>query len=741
MTTQITDHVAQAQARLIEQFKNKPNLESLLSVLATQTQESEDVYFEVLLERTLDVAVGVQLDALGVIVGQDRDGDLDVDYRRRIRARIFTNRSSGLPNEILNIVRLVLNDATQNVKLISLPPASYEIELGPAAATQAVAADLIAFMRDATAGGVRAFLHYLTAAAASSFELAVTTFADGAILASATTIDIADGDLTDFPTSGTAIIDEGLAVEDVIMFTGRTATALLGVSGVANGHDDRAPISLNGASATGLGFGSNGTLTPNTLAEWQTDELEPTLPDLDNMYTFQELSGALIDQIGSTDWTVEDTPVFQRPTEAGEVGIEYAPDDGHICDDTTLLNIGAADDWTLILRMRLAAGDEPDVIVEKGVAPERWQIRTQGDGDVEFEIDPSAGGTLTLDIPVNHHVDKMFSLILVVDRTNDEVRLMSSLSPDIVVLDITGVAVTEPAAAATLGFANAGSMETGLVRHMGIAATAAFTRDQMIAAMGQGTSFGGDLSIITDGITNILGRYPSGSLEWIARYTGTVPSGIWPMQDAPGGTIIETIAGRDFTAFGGNSATGIAGENGRLAVEITDNVSGFILDAAHNAFMDADKDISIWCRIKVDDIDNSIRSLLGKHGNPDPRWYCASNGNTGTMNFQLDDAVNVRSTGPAGDLSKWGQWMDLIAVYDWTNGIFTARNSLMGDAAPIALAPVVQGDMSPNNQELHLGRGNQPPASSSHAGAQYGYLAVWDGHALTTAEQDEILGV
>ena len=132
--------------------------------------------------------------------------------------------------------------------------------------------------------------------------------------------------------------------------------------------------------------------------------------------------------------------------------------------------------------------------------------------------------------------------------------------------------------------------------------------------------------------------------------------------------------------------------------------------------MDADKDISIWCRIKVDDIDNSIRSLLGKHGNPDPRWYCASNGNTGTMNFQLDDAVNVRSTGPAGDLSKWGQWMDLIAVYDWTNGIFTARNSLMGDAAPIALAPVVQGDMSPNNQELHLGRGNQPPASSSHAG-------------------------
>ena len=67
----------------------------------TQIQDLEDSSFEVLLNRWIDTAVGVQLDGVGAIVGEAREGRGDDEYRLAIKARIQINFSEATPEDIL----------------------------------------------------------------------------------------------------------------------------------------------------------------------------------------------------------------------------------------------------------------------------------------------------------------------------------------------------------------------------------------------------------------------------------------------------------------------------------------------------------------------------------------------------------------------------------------------------------------------------------------------------------------
>jgi len=105
----ITDHVPRALSRLAQQYRGKPKLAGTVTVLAKQIQEIEDMLFSILAE-TVDQAVGAQLDVLGRIVGEERLGDPDSNYRLRIKAGILLNVSSGTPEELLAIFRLLTSD-------------------------------------------------------------------------------------------------------------------------------------------------------------------------------------------------------------------------------------------------------------------------------------------------------------------------------------------------------------------------------------------------------------------------------------------------------------------------------------------------------------------------------------------------------------------------------------------------------------------------------------------------------
>lgn len=105
----ITTHIDDALSRLLNQYKNKINFSNLISSLVGSIQTLEDVYFDLIEKRSIDIAVGIQLDRLGTIVGQEREGRTDEEYRQRIKARILQNVSQGEPEKLIDLVTLLLN--------------------------------------------------------------------------------------------------------------------------------------------------------------------------------------------------------------------------------------------------------------------------------------------------------------------------------------------------------------------------------------------------------------------------------------------------------------------------------------------------------------------------------------------------------------------------------------------------------------------------------------------------------
>lgn len=162
MAAHITDHVARAIARLPDQFKGKVKLELLLTTFIEPFQEIEDALWQLLTERTLDVAIGQQLDDIGTIVQFFRDGANDDTYRRRLRARVKVIRSRGSGDELLQITRLIIDDALATVTLVPGYPAALVIRIDARPVAQEIAEMAIDFLRKAVAGGVRIILEYTT---------------------------------------------------------------------------------------------------------------------------------------------------------------------------------------------------------------------------------------------------------------------------------------------------------------------------------------------------------------------------------------------------------------------------------------------------------------------------------------------------------------------------------------------------------------------------------------------------
>lgn len=91
--------------KLLEQFKGKPNIESTLKAYLLEIQELEDTWFELLNERNVYDAVGIQLDLIGAIVVEPRQGRDDEAYRLAILNRIGLNNSEGTPNNVMSLLK------------------------------------------------------------------------------------------------------------------------------------------------------------------------------------------------------------------------------------------------------------------------------------------------------------------------------------------------------------------------------------------------------------------------------------------------------------------------------------------------------------------------------------------------------------------------------------------------------------------------------------------------------------
>lgn len=104
----IENHVEQGLARRLEQWKEKPNLEGVITSQITGYQEIEAMFFE-LKDARLGIvnASGFQLDQIGLIVGQGRIGFDDDFYRILLLARVGANVSNGEAERIIDTLKLL----------------------------------------------------------------------------------------------------------------------------------------------------------------------------------------------------------------------------------------------------------------------------------------------------------------------------------------------------------------------------------------------------------------------------------------------------------------------------------------------------------------------------------------------------------------------------------------------------------------------------------------------------------
>lgn len=151
--TPITNHIAQALERLLEQYKHKPNIAAVLTIYAQQIQDLEDLMQPLFTERALANASGIQLDYVGSIVGQAREGLSDPEYRIQILVKIGKNLSEGEPERVIDIFKLLTQ--SEYVHLMNLNDASIALMTLNDFTSQDEVDELFRSMQEVVAAGVR----------------------------------------------------------------------------------------------------------------------------------------------------------------------------------------------------------------------------------------------------------------------------------------------------------------------------------------------------------------------------------------------------------------------------------------------------------------------------------------------------------------------------------------------------------------------------------------------------------
>ena len=153
------------------------NFEKLIATYASQIQELEGVFFEILEDTTLDGSIGQQLDNLGTIVKILRGALSDDRYRNRISAQILANLSSGTIPQILAILKLIVA-ADVVLEFLEEFPAHFSIEANPGLPT-GQGDEIAALLDTLEVGGVRGLFKFHVTDPVFAFDSAGGSKFDG----------------------------------------------------------------------------------------------------------------------------------------------------------------------------------------------------------------------------------------------------------------------------------------------------------------------------------------------------------------------------------------------------------------------------------------------------------------------------------------------------------------------------------------------------------------------------------
>lgn len=171
----VPDHGDQAVALLISQFRGKPRIEIVLRALMAQVQELEDTAID-LNERGMDELSGYRLDVLGRVVGRQRLGMSDEQYRVWVKGRIAANRSSGRTEDILNLALVVFGEDV-TARMVEDFPGAFTLHLDDPVPGD-WGAQFVELIGIATAPGVRSQVTWTDSASAFRFSTTGSTVTD-----------------------------------------------------------------------------------------------------------------------------------------------------------------------------------------------------------------------------------------------------------------------------------------------------------------------------------------------------------------------------------------------------------------------------------------------------------------------------------------------------------------------------------------------------------------------------------
>lgn len=195
----VTNWAQRLRNRLFTQFRGT-NFEQIADIIAEQAQPLEDAWQQLFSIASIDVSVGVQLQTLGVLVGQPYNGEDDATYRLRLKARIKANLSSGTATDLYGVFLAMFGlTGTGYAQIVTSPsaPAALEfISLRPLYGAESTV--LFELLVIAKLAGVRLVLEWPSSDDAGSFAFDAEGAGFGGLVS-----------VAPFPDAGTAYPDFG----------------------------------------------------------------------------------------------------------------------------------------------------------------------------------------------------------------------------------------------------------------------------------------------------------------------------------------------------------------------------------------------------------------------------------------------------------------------------------------------------------------------------------------------------
>lgn len=171
MLTEITDFAARAKTKMLAQYRDKLKLAAFVGELAARAQELEAALFDVLEQTAVGTAIGIWLDRLGGVVGEERGGEGDTLFRQYVQARVKANRSEGTLEDVIAVITAWYGSAFPTLALTEPGRANLLVELPSVAVTAAQIARLVRLLRDTRSAGVGAQVLWQPQADSDTFTL------------------------------------------------------------------------------------------------------------------------------------------------------------------------------------------------------------------------------------------------------------------------------------------------------------------------------------------------------------------------------------------------------------------------------------------------------------------------------------------------------------------------------------------------------------------------------------------